>query len=94
MGGLPGLFGTAYGHVALVKLGLFVLLSPLAAINRRVFTERMAQGGSRSHMRVSIAGEMALGALVVIVAAFLSSLTPGTHEEPVWPFHWRPSLSA
>lgn len=94
MGGLPGLFGTAYGHVALVKLGLFVLLLTLAAINRLVLTERMAQGGSRSHMRVSIAGEMALGALVVIVAAFLSSLTPGTHEEPVWPFPWRPSLSA
>ncbi len=26
MGGLPGLFGTGYGHVALLKLGLFVVL--------------------------------------------------------------------
>ncbi len=45
-------------------------------------------------MRVSIAAEMVLGALVVIAAAFLASLTPGTHEQPVWPFAWRPSLAA
>jgi mono/diheme cytochrome c family protein len=32
--------------------------------------------------------------LVIIIASFLASLTPGTHEQPVWPFHWRPSLSA
>ena len=34
MGGLPGLFGTGYGHIALVKLGLFVVLLALAALNR------------------------------------------------------------
>ena len=37
-------------------------------------------------MRLSIAAEMVLGALVVITAGFLASLTPGTHEQPVWPF--------
>ena len=45
-------------------------------------------------MRLSIAAEMVLGALVVITAGFLASLTPGTHEQPVWPFPWRPSLAA
>ena len=43
MGGLPGLLGTEYGHVALVKLGLFLMLLFLAALNRFVFTERLAR---------------------------------------------------
>jgi hypothetical protein len=40
MGGPPGLFGTGYGHIAMVKLGLFVVLLALAAINRLALTER------------------------------------------------------
>ena len=51
MGGLPGLFGTGYGHVALVKLGLFVVLLALAALNRLVLTDRLAAtaGARRLH---------------------------------------------
>jgi putative copper export protein/mono/diheme cytochrome c family protein len=97
MGGLPGLLGTEYGHVALVKLGLFLMLLFLAALNRFVFTERLADSRlhtARRHMRVSIAIEMLLGAAVIITAGFLGSLTPGTHEQPVWPLLWRPSLTA
>ena len=96
MGGLPGLFGTGYGHVALVKLGLFVVLLALAALNRLALTDRLAEiapDSARHHMRVSIATEAVLGALVVITAGFLASHTPGTHEQPVWPFAWQPSLS-
>ena len=93
MGGLPGLFGTGYGHVALLKLGLFVALLSLAVLNRLVLTDRLAATAStRPHMRVSIAAEMVLGALVVVAAAFLASRTPGTHEQPVWPFAWRLDL--
>ena len=97
MGGLPGLLGTEYGHVALVKLGLFLMLLFLAALNRFVFTERLADSRfltARRRMRVSIAIEMLLGAAVIITAGFLASLTPGTHEQPVWPLPWRPSLTA
>ena len=97
MGGLPGLFGTGYGHVALVKLGLFVVLLTLAGLNRLVFTDRLAGTASlaaRRHMRLSVATEAVLGVLVVITAGFLASHAPGTHEQPVWPFPWRPSLDA
>jgi mono/diheme cytochrome c family protein len=96
MGGLPGLFGTGYGHVALVKLGLFVVLLGLAALNRLALTDRLAgtaPDAARRHMRLSIAAEMVLGVLVVITAGFLASHAPGTHEQPVWPFPWRPNLS-
>jgi putative copper export protein/mono/diheme cytochrome c family protein len=97
IGGLPGLFGTAYGHIALVKVGLLLLLLLLATLNRFVLTERVAGADSvaaRRHMRRSIAAETALGALVVMTAAFLAQSTPGVHQQPVWPFAWRPSLDA
>jgi putative copper export protein/mono/diheme cytochrome c family protein len=96
MGGLPGLFGTGYGQVALVKLGLFVVLLALAALNRLALTDRLAGAASdaaRRHMRISVAAEAVLGTLVVLTAGFLASHTPGTHEQPVWPFAWRVSLS-
>src|SRR5271166_4454047 len=96
MGGLPGLFGTGYGQVALVKLGLFAVLLTLAAINRLALTDRLAATApdtARRHMRVSVATETMLGTLVVLTAGFLASHAPGTHEQPVWPFAWRPSLS-
>ena len=97
MGGVPGLFGTGYGRIALVKLGLFAVLLALAAINRLALTERLAgtaPDAARRHMRVSVATETVLGTLVVFTAGFLASHAPGTHEQPVWPFAWRPSLSA
>ena len=97
MGGLPGLFGTSYGHVALVKLALFLVLLSLAALNRLVLTERLASnpsGAARWHMGLSILCEMVLGAAVIVTAGLLASLTPGTHEQPVWPFPWRPSMAA
>jgi len=97
MGGVPGLFGTGYGHIALVKLGLFAVLLALAAINRLALTDRLAGTApdtARRHMRVSVATEAVLGTLVVLTAGLLASHAPGTHEQPVWPFAWRPSLSA
>jgi mono/diheme cytochrome c family protein len=78
----------------LILAGAAVLLL-LAAANRFVLTDRLtATAGARQLMRFSIAAEMVLGALVVIIAAYLASLTPGTHEQPVWPLRWRPSLAA
>ncbi len=97
MGGLSGLFGTTYGHVALIKVGIFLALLTLAALNRLLLTEHLAQntaGITQRHMRLSIAAEMLLGIAVVITASFLATLVPGTHEQPVWPFPWRPSLLA
>lgn len=97
MGGLPGLFGTTYGHVALIKVAIFFALLTLAALNRLVLTEHLAHstaGVTQRHMRLSIALEMVLGAGVILTAGFLASLTPGTHEQPVWPFPWRLSLFA
>ena len=97
MGGLPGLFGTSYGHVALVKLALFFVLLSLAGLNRLVLTEQLASDHSRAarwHMGLSVLFEMALGVAVIVMASLLASLMPAMHEQPVWPFPWRPSMAA
>jgi putative copper resistance protein D len=79
---LAGLFGTDYGRIALVKLGMFLLLLILACVNRFVLTERLrdpAKPLTRRWLRMSVAAEATLGMLVIMVAAFLASAAPATH---------------
>jgi putative copper export protein/mono/diheme cytochrome c family protein len=97
IGDIPGLFGTAYGHIALVKIGLFLLLLGLAVTNRFALTARLegaTPGAARRQMGASVAVETALGMAVVLAASFLASGVPALHEQPTWPFAWRPSLAA
>jgi putative copper export protein/mono/diheme cytochrome c family protein len=96
IGSIPGLFGTAYGLVALVKLSLFLLLIVLAALNRFRFTPRIMAGEVKAtrHLRRMIVLETAVGLTVVLAASRLAELFPGAHEQPVWPFGWRLSPSA
>jgi putative copper export protein/mono/diheme cytochrome c family protein len=92
IGGLGGLFGTEYGQLALLKLGVFFALLLLAAVNRCVLIGRSGGVVSLRRLRVSIAVETVLGSLVILIAAVLASAAPATHETPVWPFSRRPSL--
>jgi len=89
IGGVGGLFGSAYGRTALLKVGLFVALIMLALVNRFVFVRRAGRA-----LSVSIAAEALLGAAVLFAAAALASDEPGAHIEPIWPFPLRPSLTA
>ena len=97
IGGLPGLLGTAYGRVALVKLGLLAVLLGFAAANRYWFAPRLLAADpapARAVLTRSIALQTAAGGLVLLAAAVLSSLPPAVHEQPGWPFPLRPSLVA
>jgi putative copper export protein/mono/diheme cytochrome c family protein len=95
VGGLPGLFGTDYGHVALLKLALFLLLLVLALINRFVLTTRFERGRTgRACFGLAVAIEALAGVAVVMAAAVLASQEPGIHAEPIWPFALRPSMAA
>ena len=89
-GGLPGLFGTDYGHALLTKLALLVLLVLLAALHRFVLAPRLP--GSLGVLRASVSVEAALGLSVLVAASILSSLPPGAHSQPDWPFSWRLSF--
>ena len=95
IGDQGGLFGTEYGRIALLKLGLFFALLSLAAINRLVLTDRLRDRDDTVSLRlfrISLSVEAVLGAVVILTAAFLASDTPATHETPIWPFSRRPSL--
>ena len=94
IGSLPALLGTAYGHIALLKIALFLLALTLAAVNRLWLTDRLRTGapGARRHLMVSVAIETLLGLAIVTAGAFLASSVPGAHQAPVWPFSWQFSL--
>jgi putative copper export protein len=65
----------------MVKLGLFLLLLMLAGANRFILTNRLrdpTRPMTRQWLRASVAVEATLGAMVILVAAFLASGVPAT----------------
>lgn len=93
--GLPGLIGTAYGLVALLKMVLFAVLLGFAAMNHFRLAPALsgaAPGRARRSLARSVGWETATGLLVVLAAGVLTSLPPSMHVQPVWPFPWRASL--
>jgi putative copper export protein/mono/diheme cytochrome c family protein len=95
IGSLPALFGTAYGHFAVLKLTLFLVALVLAALNRLWLTDRLATGvaDARRHLLMSVGLEACAGLAIVTAAAFMASSPPAAHTTPVWPFSWQFSLT-
>ncbi len=97
VGGLPGWVGTSYGLVALLKVVLFAALLGFAARNRFRLTPALSgttPAAAKGGLIRSIAGETAVGLLVVLAAGLLTSLPPAMHVQPLWPFPWRLSFDA
>lgn len=96
IGSVAALFGTEYGHIALLKIALFLLALGLAALNRLWLTDRLTQADTwgRSGLRFSIVCETLTGLAIILAAGLLGSSVPAEHEQPVWPFSWRFSLAA
>ena len=102
-GSLPALVGTPYGRLLLIKIGLFIGMVSIAAYNRQRLTPRLASAAagetSRAHgalaylVRNSLT-ELALGLAILVVVGALGILTPGLHDQPVWPFPVRFSTDA
>ena len=85
IGGLPGLLGTNYGHVALVKLALLFVLLALAGANRFRYTPAMrgpTSASAKRQLRRSIAVETAVGIVVVLAASLLAGLPPALKQQP------------
>ena len=86
---VPGLVGTAYGWMVLVKLGLFGVLFAFAAVNRYRLAPALLRDDPAAAKRLlvsAIAVQTGFGLAIVAAAAVLSSLSPAMHEQPVWPF--------
>ena len=102
VGSVPALFGTAYGQLLLLKLGLFAAMLVLAAINRLRLLPQLAttdhgrkaaesQAAAR-HIERNALIEALIGLGIVAIVAALGTLVPGAHEQPWWPFPYRLGL--
>lgn len=89
-GGVIGLIGTDYGHVILLKIVLLALLLVLAFRHRFILGPRLPR--SLPALRRSVLVEVGLGVAVLCAASLLSSLPPGAHDQPTWPFAYRLSF--
>ena len=84
---IPGLVGTAYGWMVLVKIALFGVLFGFAYANRYRFAPALLRHAYAKRVLVrSIAVQTGFGLAIVAAASVLSSLSPSMHDQPVWPF--------
>ncbi len=93
---IPGLVGTGYGWMALLKTALFGVLLAFAVLNRYRLAPALLRGDPRAGRRVlvaSIAVQTGFGVAILVAASVLSSLAPAMHEQPVWPFPVRLTLA-
>jgi putative copper export protein/mono/diheme cytochrome c family protein len=100
-GTVPALVGTEYGRLLLTKIGLFIAMLLVAAVNLLRLTPRLARGGTPNIFRRTVARlqsnagiETAFGLGVVGVVSVLGTLPPGLHTEPQWPFPFRIDIDA
>jgi copper transport protein len=74
VGSWSNLFGTTFGWLLLAKTALFFTIAPLAAMNRWRYV-RMGVGGI-PRLRWISRGELVLAAVIMVAAAFLTTLPP------------------
>lgn len=96
VGNVPGLVGTTYGRLLLVKLALFLAMLSLAAVNRQRLTPRLlslpgatpadAMPQAVEWLRRNALIENSLGVALLVVLAALATSVPAVHTQPIWPF--------
>ena len=100
-GTVPALVGTEYGRLLLAKIGLFIAMLIVAAVNLLRLTPRLASadGGTRNVVRRTVFQlrrnsliEASLGFCVLAIVGALGTLPPGLHTEPGWPLPFRVDL--
>jgi putative copper export protein/mono/diheme cytochrome c family protein len=94
VGDIPHLLGTDYGRLLVAKIGLFAIMISMAVQNRKRWTPWLLAGDERSGralagLRRNCRFELALGMTIVIAAGVLASMTPGAHQDAVWPLSIR-----
>jgi putative copper resistance protein D len=101
-GTVPALVGTEYGHLLLAKVGLFIAMLLVAAVNLLRLAPRLAgAAGDRNviwrtvtRLQSNAHIETALGLGVLAIVGALGTLPPGLHAEPGWPFPFRLDIDA
>jgi putative copper export protein/mono/diheme cytochrome c family protein len=97
-GSIPALVGTDYGRLLLVKVGLFIVMLSIAAVNQLRLTPHLLEKGSAAANRLALRQlvrnsviEAILGTVILAIVAVLGTIPPGLHEQPIWPFPIRVS---
>jgi putative copper resistance protein D len=97
-GTVSALVGTEYGRLLLAKIGLFIAMLMVAAVNLLRLTPRRGDpaSGNRNPFWRTVARlqrnariEAGLGFGVLAIVGALGTLPPGLHSEPGWPFPFR-----
>ncbi|MFY9828553.1 MAG: CopD family protein [Rhodoplanes sp.] len=88
VGSFRALFGTDYGQLLLVKLGLFGVMLCLAAVNRLHWTPRLTQapGPAQSEAARQLTRnstiEVGLGLVIFVIVGALGTIHPAIHLMP------------
>ncbi len=85
-GGLPGLVGTTYGRIMIVKIALLAAMLTLAALNHFWLSR---DGSSGRGLGYALILEGTIGLVVFLAASLLATQPPGVHEDITWPFAYR-----
>jgi putative copper export protein/mono/diheme cytochrome c family protein len=98
VGGFPGLVGTVYGQLLLLKIALVIAMVAVAAVNRLVLMPRLdeAKGAGNVLGRLwrNDLIEIALGLAILAVVGALGTTPPAAHTQAQWPFPVRLSSAA
>jgi putative copper export protein/mono/diheme cytochrome c family protein len=98
VGGLPGLLGTTYGQLLLLKIALVIAMVAVAAVNRLVLMPRLRDAagaaGVLSRLRRNGLIEIVLGLVILAVVGTLGTTPPAAHTQVQWPFAVRLSAAA
>lgn len=90
VGDIPGLVGTDYGRLLVVKLALFAAMLGLATVNRGIST-RPLSGEDREALRLlrrNATLEIAFGIGVIAIVGVLGVTVPAAHQPAIWPFDY------
>ena len=80
LGSPRDLLTTEYGRLLSLKIGLFVSMLGVAAVNKFYLTPRLAKASARAALRRNSLAETSLGAGIVVLVAVLGTLSPTSHH--------------
>jgi putative copper resistance protein D len=90
-GSVPALLETDYGRLLLVKVGLFIAMVCVAAVNRVQLSPRVAPADSGSkavrQLQRNTLIEAALGLIILGIVGVLGTLPPAIHAAPSMQMH-------
>jgi putative copper resistance protein D len=79
LGGPRDLVTTEYGRLVALKIGLFIAMAGIAAVNRFRLTPRLPEAGALRELQRNSLAEIGLGLCALLVVGALGTLSPSGH---------------